>query len=153
CTCACSRRAVGRSFTSNFDMSDPVVAVPTPKPSLPKFPGSHVPFGVNEMRLSAANWLIVIGVLVLAMLLLPRIWKRVERFPTGSDYRIPYELSKDYWLYQRRLGDIHESQKVFVLGDSVVWGEYVRPDGTLSHFLNTEAGKGDRFVNAGVNGL
>ena len=40
-----------------------------------------------------------------------------------------------------------------MLGDSVVWGEYVLPDGTLSHFLNRETGAPDRFVNAGVNGL
>jgi len=40
-----------------------------------------------------------------------------------------------------------------VLGDSVVWGEYVSPDGTWSHFLNREAGASDQFVNAGVNGL
>ena len=40
-----------------------------------------------------------------------------------------------------------------MLGDSVVWGEYVLPDGTLSHFLNQEAGQPDRFVNGGVNGL
>ena len=40
-----------------------------------------------------------------------------------------------------------------MLGDSVVWGEYVRPDGTLSHFLNRQSGQSDRFVNCGVNGL
>jgi len=40
-----------------------------------------------------------------------------------------------------------------VLGDSVVWGEYVRPDGTLSHFLNEQSGQPGKFVNAGVNGL
>lgn len=40
-----------------------------------------------------------------------------------------------------------------VLGDSVVWGEYVKSDGTLPHFLNQQAGQPDRFVNAGVNGL
>ncbi len=40
-----------------------------------------------------------------------------------------------------------------MLGDSVVWGEYVLPDGTLSHFLNQEAGRSDQFINGGVNGL
>ena len=40
-----------------------------------------------------------------------------------------------------------------MLGDSVVWGEYVRPDGTLSHFLNAESSSSNRFVNCGVNGL
>ena len=40
-----------------------------------------------------------------------------------------------------------------MLGDSVVWGEYVAPDGTLSHFLNQEAEATNRFVNLGLNGL
>ena len=40
-----------------------------------------------------------------------------------------------------------------MLGDSVVWGEYVAPDGTLSHFLNHEAQATNRFVNLGLNGL
>jgi hypothetical protein len=134
-------------------MGDPVLANPTLKPPPPHAPGSPVPFGVNEMRLNARQWVLVVGVLALVMIGIPRLWKRVERFPTGPNYRIPYELSKDYWLYQRRLSQITDPAALFVLGDSVVWGEYVRPDGTLSHFLSAEAGAPDRFVNAGVNGL
>ena len=84
----------------------------------------------------------------MVVLLTPRLWKKIERFDTGPDYRIPYALSKDYWLYERRLREIADPTKIVVLGDSVVWGEYVLPDGTLSHFLNQEAGQPDRFVNA-----
>ena len=84
----------------------------------------------------------------------PALWQKVEHFETGPDYRIPYELSKDYWLYARRLRrQIDAPAKVILLGDSVIWGEYVLPDGTLSHFLNQEAGTAGRFVNGGVNGL
>src|SRR6185436_10831769 len=71
---------------------------------------------------------------------------------TGPDYRIPYALSKDYWLFQRRLEQVAPTN-IVVLGDSVVWGEYVLSDGTWSHFLNQESGGTNRFVNAGVNGL
>ncbi|MGH7967976.1 MAG: hypothetical protein ACREIC_04535, partial [Limisphaerales bacterium] len=46
-----------------------------------------------------------------------------------------------------------DRSRIVLLGDSVVWGEYVLPDGTLSHFLNEEAGVSNRFVNGGVNGL
>ena len=35
----------------------------------------------------------------------------------------------------------------------MVWGEYVLPNGTLSHFLNQASGETNRFVNGGVNGL
>jgi hypothetical protein len=60
-------------------------------------------------------------------------------------------LSKDYWHYRRRLQQLGPTN-IVVLGDSVVWGEYVLPDGTWSHFLNQESGS-DRFANGGVNGL
>ncbi len=115
--------------------------------------GGEVPFGVNEMRLDCRQWLAVLIILLACALGIPWIWKGIERFDTGPDYRIPYALSKDYWLYQRRLEKISNPASIPILGDSVVWGEYVRPDGTLSHFLNCQSGQSDRFVNCGVNGL
>jgi hypothetical protein len=127
-----------------------------PKESLsaaPKAPGADVPFGVNEVRLNARQWLTVGAILALVAILTPRLWERIERFETGPDYRIPYQLSKDYWLYSRRLAQVSGPGHVMVLGDSVVWGEYVLPAGTLSHFLDREAGTTNRFINAGVNGL
>jgi hypothetical protein len=107
---------------------------------------------VNEVRLSVLHWVAVFGIVLLVATLAPPLWKKLERFDTGPDYRIPYALSKDYWLYRRRLDRIAPTN-IVVLGDSVVWGEYVLPDGTLSHFLNRESGATNRFVNAGVNGL
>ena len=44
----------------------------------------------------------------LVLLLTPWLWERLERFDTGPDYRIPYQLSKDYWLYGRRLQQVTE---------------------------------------------
>jgi hypothetical protein len=107
---------------------------------------------VNEVRLNAPHWAVVFGIVLVAVTLTPLLWKKVERFDTGPDYRIPYALSKDYWLYERRLQRV-ASTNIVVLGDSVVWGEYVLTNGTLSHFLNRETDATDRFVNAGVNGL
>lgn len=117
------------------------------------FPGSEVPFGVNEMRLDARQWLAVLAIVVGCVWAVPRIWPRIERFDTGSDYRIPYTLHKDYWLSERRLAKIADPAAVPVLGDSVIWGEYVRPAGTLTHFLNQETGHPDRFLNCGINAL
>jgi hypothetical protein len=114
---------------------------------------AEVPFGGNEVRLTSRQWLVALAIIALTLVATPRLWVKFERFTTGSDYRIPYQLSNDYWLYARRLGQVADARHVIVLGDSVVWGEYVLPDGTLSHFLNQEAGKPDRFINAGVNGL
>ncbi len=108
---------------------------------------------VNAMRLSFRQCALAMGIILLAVSLTPPLWKAVERFETGPDYRIPYDLSKDYWLYKRRLEDKIDRRSIVMLGDSVVWGEYVLPDGTLSHFLNEQTGQPGKFVNGGVNGL
>jgi hypothetical protein len=122
---------------------------PKPTTQTPKLP--DIPF-VNEMRLNWRLWLATVALLAAAIFFTPRIWKHIEKFEVGSDYRIPYSLSKDYWLYKRRLQQTTTSSNILVLGDSVIWGEYVLPDGTLSHFLNEQT-HSDRFVNIGVNGL
>jgi hypothetical protein len=119
----------------------------------PSAAGQEVPFGVNEVRLTARQWAATFFIFGLVLLLTPRLWERIERFNTGPDYRIPYQLSKDYWLYGQRLRQVPGREHVLVLGDSVVWGEYVAPDGTLSHFLDHEARATNRFVNLGLNGL
>lgn len=115
--------------------------------------GNEVPFGVNAIRLTSRQWLTTLAIVLGCTTGLPLLWKHVEWFEIEPDYRIPYTLSKDYWLYQRRLERIVDQQSVPVLGDSVIWGEYVRPNGTLTHFLNRATGQADRFVNCGVNGL
>jgi len=107
---------------------------------------------VNAMRLSARHWLAVVALVAVVLAGTPWLWQRIEKFDTGPDYRIPYALSKDYWLYERRLERITPAN-VALLGDSVVWGEYVQSNGTLSHFLNEQSKQPGRFVNAGVNGL
>src|SRR5205085_5043984 len=129
--------AAAPSSISSSDMAQPATSG---KAVLPKFPASpEVPFGVNEVRLNARQWLVAFLVLLTVILCVPRLWTRIERFDTGPDYRIPYDLSKDYWLYSRRMRQVSARDKIIVLGDSVIWGEYVAPDGTLSHFLNREA--------------
>lgn len=110
-------------------------------------------FGVNEMRLSWRQWLVSAAFVLAFMALAPRVWTHLERFETGVDYRIPYPLSADYWLYQRRANSLSLETTIPIIGDSVVWGEYVLKDGTLSHFLSKESGQPERFANCGVNGV
>jgi len=107
----------------------------------------------NEVRLNLRQWAMVVLIVALAAIVTPRIWRKIERFDTAADYRIPYSLSNDYWLFDWRLQKTAEGQGIPVLGDSVVWGEYVKSDGTLPHFLNQQSGQADGFFNAGVNGL
>ena len=115
--------------------------------------------GLCAFRLSMRQWCLVGLIAVSFVACISSVWKRLERIDRGPDYRVPYALSNDYWLYQW-----HQEQAqalptpVFVVGDSVIWGEFVRPDGTLSQFLNRETnnretGGKPTFVNAGVNGL
>ncbi len=105
-----------------------------------------------RLSLNLRQWLLSLVVVLAVVLITPPAWKHIERFSTPPDYRIPYALSKDYWLYGRRL-DRLQADQIPVVGDSVVWGEYVSPDGTLSHFLNEQSGQAGRYVNVGVNGL
>ena len=107
----------------------------------------------NEQRLNLRQWAVVLVVVTLVALVTPRLWKHLERFDTACDYRIPYQLSNDYWLFEWRLQQSAAAKPIVVLGDSVVWGEYVKADGTLPHFLNQQAAQPERFINAGVNGL
>jgi hypothetical protein len=126
--------------------------------TLPETQGSHpaspeVSVGVNELRLTARQWVVTLLIVVPVLLLTPWVWGRSQHFDTGPDYRLPYTLSNDYWLYDRRVGQVVNQDKVLLLGDSVIWGEYVASDGTLSHFLNNQAAASDRFVNLGLDGL
>ena len=38
---------------------------------------------------------------------------------------MPHELSNDYWLFQRYADLAAAQSDMVILGDSVVWGEYV----------------------------
>lgn len=110
------------------------------------------PFGSNAVRLSLPEWGAVLVLLVGLFLGVPACWEHIEHFEPGPDYRIPYALSNDYWLYARYCRWAAEQDKTLVLGDSVIWGEYVSPQDTLTHYLNERAGP-DRFINMGVNGI
>jgi len=111
----------------------------------PPFDCSHA------LRLSGIDWLLV-GVALLALIgLAPMAWQGFEKFEPGPDYRMPYELSSDYWLYSRYCRELCGQAKVLVIGDSVVWGHYVPPDQTLSHYLNEFSGR-EQFANLGLDG-
>jgi len=108
-------------------------------------------FSSNAVRLSVGQWIFV-GVFALAMVLFaPSAWKKAEPFQMEPDYRMPYDLSNDYWLYDRfaRLAASHCD--TLLIGDSVIWGEYVKRQETLAHYLNDLAGR-QRFANLGLEG-
>lgn len=112
---------------------------------------AEVPFGSNAIRLSGREW-IVAGIICVAFFLAaPGLWAQFEKFGPGPDYRLPYTLGSDYWLYNRYCRWACSHYDALVIGDSVVWGHYVSPDNTLSHYLNQFSGR-DQFANLGVDG-
>jgi hypothetical protein len=114
--------------------------------------GIDLRFGSNAVRLSTVMWLVAAAVVVAFMLFAPALWEKAEPFSPGPDYRLPYSLSSDYWLYSRYARTAAAaSDRVLVIGDSVIWGQYVARDQTLSHYLSREAG-GPRFANFGLDG-
>ena len=111
----------------------------------------QVPFSSNCVRLSPSEWLIVTIIFSAVFYLAPILWERVEKFEPAPDYRLPYDLSSDYWLYERYCRWACSKYDTLVVGDSVVWGHFVPVDNTLSHHLNSLAGR-PRFANLGADG-
>lgn len=135
--------------------------------------------GAQALVLKPRHWVLTLVLTALAAGLVSRGWQRVERLEFDADYRVPYALSRDYWTYERMLAAAEDSathrsfgderpgsqenaapatdtaaaEPVYVLGDSVVWGEFVRADGTLSHFLSQLDRDSRVYFNIGLNGL
>jgi hypothetical protein len=108
-------------------------------------------FGCSHaVRLSGREWLVAAGALLLLMGLGPMTWAGLEGFHPGRDYRVPYALSNDYWLYSRYCRRACAQKKILVLGDSVVWGHYVPADQTLAHYLSEFSGTGPTPDRAAV---
>jgi hypothetical protein len=115
-------------------------------------PGQELAFGSNAVRLTARQWAIAAAVVVVVCASVPWLWQRIEPFQPGPDYRIPYVLGNDYWHFARYCRLSCNGDNIVVLGDSMVWGEYVTPGETLTHHLNAAVDAGS-FVNLGVNGI
>jgi hypothetical protein len=105
----------------------------------------------NAIRLTGREW-IGLGLFTIAfMAVAPKAWQSAEAVPIETDYRIPHDLSNDYWLYDRWAGFAAEHYHTVMIGDSVIWGEYATRRETLSHYLNESSGQ-ERFANLGLDG-
>ncbi|MFH1737837.1 MAG: hypothetical protein ABIH23_02430 [bacterium] len=109
-----------------------------------------VPYGSNEIRLSLRQWVGVFCFLIVFFAVVPIVWNTIEPFSPDGNYRIPEELSYDYWLFNRYARWACRSNELIVFGDSVIWGQYVQADQTLSSYLNREGSI--TSANCGVNG-
>jgi hypothetical protein len=105
----------------------------------------------NGIRLTGRQWAGVGLFTALLVVFAPSVWKQVEKFPLEPDYRMPHDLSNDYWLYERYVGLAAGRYDTLLIGDSVIWGEYVTGQETLSHCLNEQVGR-VRYANLGLDG-
>ena len=120
-------------------------------PEAPPRPGPDLDFASHEVRLSGRQWLVTAAVLLVVFVATPPLWGRYEGLDPDPDCRLPYALGTDYWLFSRLCSRAASQGKTVLIGDSVVWAQYVAKDQTLSHFLNEQAGD-NRFANLGLDG-
>lgn len=109
-------------------------------------------FASNEVRLSARQWIVTLALIAGLAYAAPVAWQSIEPLEPGPDYRIPFSLGSDYWMYDRYCHLAQGDDRTLLIGDSVVWGHYVATEETLSHYLNAETGS-TRFVNYAVDGV
>ena len=105
----------------------------------------------NAVRVSGRQWLIVAALMLTLLAGASPLWQLIETFEPGDDYRVPYALGSDYWLYARHSRRATDQARIPVIGDSVIWGHYVPPDQALSHHLNVAISE-TRFANLGLDG-
>jgi len=112
---------------------------------------TETPTKSNAFRLTGRQWMGIVLFAVALNVLMPVVWRRVEPLEMKTDYRLPFELNSDYWLWGRVAAQAAATHDTVLLGDSVIWGVYVKPGETLSHYLNAQEGR-DRYANLGING-
>jgi hypothetical protein len=103
------------------------------------------------MQLSPAEWAIALVLSIGLSLGVPWWASTREEISLERHPRQPYELSEDDWIFERRAELAAATADLVILGDSVVWGEYVAPSDTLDVYLSRATGR--RVVQLGVNGL
>jgi hypothetical protein len=108
----------------------------------------------NSVFLTSKEWIVTLVLFFGISFGIYFGWYRWENFHPEPDFRSTCweERMSDYWAYARWTRYAHDHYKIFLMGDSVIWGQEVNNDETISHFLNAEFGK-ELVANLGVDGL
>ena len=107
----------------------------------------------NGLWLKPLEWTAVLIItLAVVWLALPRWHERHLSIELPKDFRLSYKLRDDYLLYKSVAAKVVETHPALFIGDSVVWGMYVRNDHTLPAILNAKLG-GEEIGNLAVDGL
>jgi hypothetical protein len=108
----------------------------------------------NSMILSLREWIITAVLTIGICGAIYYGWNSWEKFTPCADYRETCwaEKQSDYWAYNRWMKYARSHYKVLLIGDSVIWGQEVPINGTITHYLNESYGK-EIFANLGNDGL
>ena len=107
----------------------------------------------NGLWLKPWEWAAVLAVtLIVVWGVLPSWHARYLKIDLPKDFRLSYKLRDDYLLYRSVAAKAVESHPALFIGDSVVWGMYVKNDHTLPAILNAKCG-GEEIGNLAVDGL
>jgi len=109
-------------------------------------------FSSNAIRLSGTEWLWTLGICLTVLIGLPLLGTAGEDFAPDADYRLPYRLGYDYHHFRRYSQWAANQYEILMIGDSVLWGNYVTPNNTLTHYLNEQGGR-QQFANLAINGI
>ncbi len=108
----------------------------------------------NSIVLTGREWLIILAVFIAASLFVYNGWFRWEKLPVEPDFRSTCWDARmsDYYAYMEWSRYARDHYKILLIGDSVIWGQEVDNNQTISHFLNEELGS-EKVANLGIDGL
>lgn len=108
----------------------------------------------NAFLLSGKEWLVTIGIFLVLTIGVYTQWPKWERLTAGPDYRSTCWEARmsDYYAFSQWISHARDHYKILLIGDSVIWGQEVDNDQTISHFINGQLG-GEMVANAGMDGL
>jgi lysophospholipase L1-like esterase len=76
----------------------------------------------------------------------------IDKDEFAGNYRIPYPMGENYYLFSHYSSIAADSDKILFFGDSVIWGHYAEKDKTLTSRLNNLQ-KEKQFENMGIDGI
>ncbi|MHB9029458.1 MAG: hypothetical protein ACYC9O_11880 [Candidatus Latescibacterota bacterium] len=108
----------------------------------------------NAFLLTGKEWLITIGVFLVLTFGVYTSWYHLERIPVEPDFRSTCWDARmsDYYNYSQWARYAREHYKILLIGDSVIWGQEVDNNQTISHYLNEQLGE-EKVANLGIDGL
>lgn len=99
------------------------------------------------------NYIIIpLLALILSSAVIPFIIPLTSTASFTENYRIPYSMGDDYYLYKIYSEYTASGKSIPFIGDSVIWGHYTDSESTLPAELN-RLNKNIKFSNMGLDGI